>query len=192
VFGVSKHFGKAARAPGSERASESGKLDGDLLAGRLPARVESFLSRRRDLGQVNREGVGYATIQDVLLGGLGIAPLLGLLWACKLVATPVSLGSGSSGGIFSPSLFMGATLGGAFGAFAKTILPWAEPEHSRLRHRGYGAMVGGGTGAAMTAVTMIFEMTRDYDIVMPMIIAVAVSIGIRRVLSHENITRLSW
>jgi CIC family chloride channel protein len=49
------------------------------------------------------------------------------------------------------------------------------------------AMVGGGTGAAMTAVTMIFEMTRDYDIVMPMIIAVPVSIGIRRILSHENI-----
>ena len=73
MSGVSKHFGKAARAPGSERASESGKLDGDLLAGRLPARVESFLSRWRDLGQVNREGVGYATIQDVLLGGLGIA-----------------------------------------------------------------------------------------------------------------------
>ena len=47
---------------------------------------------------------------------------------------------------------------------------------------GMAAMVGGGTGAAMTAVTMIFEMTRDYDIVMPMIIAVAISIGVRRVL----------
>ena len=52
---------------------------------------------------------------------------------------------------------------------------------------GMAAMVGGGTGAAMTAVTMIFEMTRDYDIVMPMIIAVAISIGVRRVLSRENI-----
>ena len=52
---------------------------------------------------------------------------------------------------------------------------------------GMAAMVGGGTGAAMTAVTMIFEMTRDYDIVMPMIIAVAVSIGVRRMLSRENI-----
>ena len=48
-------------------------------------------------------------------------------------------------------------------------------------------MVGGATGAAMTAVTMIFEMTRDYDIVMPMIVSVAVSIGIRRLLSRENI-----
>jgi CIC family chloride channel protein len=52
---------------------------------------------------------------------------------------------------------------------------------------GMAAMVGGGTGAAMTAVTMIFEMTRDYGIVMPMIVAVALSIGVRRMLSRENI-----
>jgi CIC family chloride channel protein len=57
------------------------------------------------------EGVGYATVQDVLLGGLATAPLLGLLCVCKLTATSLSLGSASSGGIFSPSLFMGATLG---------------------------------------------------------------------------------
>jgi CIC family chloride channel protein len=49
-----------------------------------------------------------------------------------------------------------------------------------------GAMVGGGTGAAMTAVTMIFEMTRDYNIVLPMILAVAVALGTRRLLSREN------
>ncbi|MGH6665027.1 MAG: chloride channel protein, partial [Pseudolabrys sp.] len=52
---------------------------------------------------------------------------------------------------------------------------------------GMAAMVGGGTGAAMTAVTMIFEMTRDYDIIMPIIVAVALSIGVRRLLSRENI-----
>ena len=52
---------------------------------------------------------------------------------------------------------------------------------------GMGAMVGGGTGAAMTAVAMIFEMTRDYDIVLPMILAVAVALGVRRMLSRENI-----
>jgi CIC family chloride channel protein len=133
------------------------------------------------------EGVGYATVQDVLLGGLATAPLLALLFACKLTATSLSLGSGSSGGIFSPSLFMGATLGGAFGALAKTALPLLNLSIPAFAIVGMAAMVGGGTGAAMTAVTMIFEMTRDYDIVMPMIIAVAVSIGIRRILSHENI-----
>jgi CIC family chloride channel protein len=133
------------------------------------------------------EGVGYATVQDVLLGTLTTAPLLTLLFVCKLAATSLSLGSGSSGGIFSPSLFMGATLGGAFGALAASIFPWLHLSIPAFGIIGMAAMVGGGTGAAMTAVTMIFEMTRDYDIVMPMIVAVAISIGIRRVLSQENI-----
>jgi chloride channel protein, CIC family len=138
-------------------------------------------------GHYRIEGVGYSTIQDVLLGGLAAAPFLALLSAAKLVATSVSLGSGSSGGIFSPSLFMGATLGGAFGAVCQLLFPSAEVSVPAFAMVGMAAMVGGGTGAAMTAVTMIFEMTLDYGIVMPMIIAVAISIGSRRVLSRENI-----
>jgi CIC family chloride channel protein len=55
---------------------------------------------------------------------------------------------------------------------------------------GMGAMVGGATGAVMTAVAMIFEMTRDYDIVLPLILAVALSVGVRRLLSRENIYTL--
>ncbi len=138
-------------------------------------------------GQYYVEGVGYATIQDVLLGGLGAAPLLAVLFFSKLLATTLSLGSGSSGGIFSPSLFMGATLGGAFGALVHLIYPSPDISVAAFAIVGMASMVGGGTGAAMTAVTMIFEMTRDYDMVMPLIIAVAVSIGVRRLLSHENI-----
>ncbi len=138
-------------------------------------------------GHYRIEGVGYSTIQDVLLGGLAAAPLLALLAVAKLVATSVSLGSGSSGGIFSPSLFMGATLGGAFGAVCHLLFPSADISVPAFAMVGMAAMVGGGTGAAMTAVTMIFEMTLDYGIVMPMIIAVAISIGCRRVLSRENI-----
>src|SRR6201984_3060863 len=133
------------------------------------------------------EGVGYATVQDVLLGGLSSASLLGLLFTCKLAATSLSLGSGSSGGIFSPSLFMGPTIGVAFGAFASANLPSLNLSVPAFAIVGMAAVVGGGTGAAMTAVTMIFEMTRGYEIVMPMIIAVVITIGIRRVLSHENI-----
>jgi chloride channel protein, CIC family len=133
------------------------------------------------------EGVGYATIQEVLVGGLHAAPLLALLFGCKLVATLLSLGSGASGGIFSPSLFLGATLGAAFCGLAKMILPLPELSIPAFAIVGMAAMVGGATGAAMTAVTMIFEMTRDYDIVMPMIVSVAISIGIRRLLSRENI-----
>lgn len=146
-----------------------------------------FYALFRTFGHYYVEGVGYAAVQDVLLGGLSAASLLALLFACKLAATLLSLGSGASGGIFSPSLFMGATLGGAFGALAKLVLPLPDLSIPAFAMVGMAAMVGGATGAAMTAVTMIFEMTRDYDIVMPMIIAVAVSIGFRRVLSRENI-----
>src|ERR1700689_2626738 len=68
----------------------------------------------RTLGQYFVDGVGYATVQAVLAGQISTFWLLGLLAVCKLLATSLSLGSGSSGGIFSPSLFMGAALGGAF------------------------------------------------------------------------------
>jgi CIC family chloride channel protein len=132
-------------------------------------------------------GVGYATIQAILTDNLaGIALLLGL-FAAKLFATSVSLGSGASGGIFSPSLFMGATLGGAFGSIVTALGPVHGVDPVNCAIIGMAAMVGGGTGAAMTAVTMIFEMTLDYDIIMPIIIAVAIAIGIRRLLSRENI-----
>lgn len=142
------------------------------------------------LGEYYVDGVGYATIQAILGGQKGFFALLALLFVCKLLATSLSLGSGSSGGIFSPSLFMGATLGGAFGAFVAMLhLPVAIsiPAFAMV---GMGAMVGGGTGAVMTAVTMTFEMVRDYNIVMPMILAVALSVGVRRLLSPENIYTL--
>ncbi|HEY2682682.1 MAG TPA: chloride channel protein [Steroidobacteraceae bacterium] len=138
-------------------------------------------------GRYRIDGVGYSTIEDILAGGLAGGPLMGLLFGSKMLATSVSLGSGSSGGIFSPSLFMGATLGGAFGALAHTFLAVPDVSVVAFAMVGMAALVGGATGAAMTAVTMIFEMTRDYEIVMPMIVAVAVSIGVRRVLSPENI-----
>ncbi|MGO9786239.1 MAG: chloride channel protein [Stellaceae bacterium] len=141
----------------------------------------------RYYGHYYVEGVGYATIQDVLSGGLGLLGLLFLLFGAKLLATLLSLGSGASGGIFSPSLFMGATLGGGFAALVNLTHAVPGIDVPTFATVGMAAMVGGGTGAAMTAVTMIFEMTRDYNIVMPMIVAVAISIGIRRMLSRENI-----
>jgi CIC family chloride channel protein len=132
------------------------------------------------------DGVGYATIQSTLDGQILGAGFLLLLAVSKLLATSISLGSGSSGGIFSPSLYMGATLGAAFAAVVTLLFPGAPVSLPAFAMVGMGAMVGGGTGAAMTAVTMIFEMTRDYNIVLPMILAVAVALGTRRLLSREN------
>ncbi|OTP70750.1 chloride channel protein [Caballeronia sordidicola] len=136
------------------------------------------------------EGVGYATIQATLYGQLSGGAFLLLLALCKTIATSVSLGSGSSGGVFSPSLFIGATLGASFSALITAIVPGAPVSAPAFAMVGMGAMVGGGTGAAMTAVAMIFEMTRDYDIVLPMIIAVAFSLGARRMFSRESIYTL--
>jgi CIC family chloride channel protein len=159
------------------------------MLGMLLVGVLMFLLLRT-FGQYYVDGVGYATVQAVLAGQISTFWLLGLLSVCKLLATSLSLGSGSSGGIFSPSLFMGATLGGGFAALLNTAgLPihLSVPAFAMV---GMGAMVGGGTGAVMTAVTMIFEMTLDYSIVMPLIVAVALSIGARRVLSRETIYSL--
>jgi CIC family chloride channel protein len=144
----------------------------------------------RIFGQYYVDGVGYATVQAILAGQISAFWLLALLGLCKALATSISLGSGSSGGIFSPSLYMGAALGGAFAALwnlAGLPIQLSVPAFAMV---GMGAMVGGGTGAVMTAVTMIFEMTLDYSIVMPMIVAVAMSIGARRVLSRETIYTL--
>ena len=144
----------------------------------------------RTAGHYYIEGVGYATIQATLQGRLTGAGFLLLLFAGKLLATSISLGSGSSGGVFSPSLFMGGVLGAAFAAIVTGLFPGAPVSLPAFAMVGMGAMVGGGTGAAMTAVTMIFEMTRDYDIVLPMILAVALALGVRRMLSRENIYTL--
>jgi chloride channel protein, CIC family len=144
----------------------------------------------RTFGQYYVDGVGYATVQAILAGQISAFWLLALLGLCKALATSISLGSGSSGGIFSPSLYMGAALGGAFAALwnaAGLPIQLSVPAFAMV---GMGAMVGGGTGAVMTAVTMIFEMTLDYSIVMPMIVAVAMSIGARRMLSRETIYTL--
>ena len=142
---------------------------------------------QRSAGHYFVEGVGYATIEAILRGGLTVPVLLLTLFVAKLYATSVSLGSGASGGIFSPSLFMGATLGASLGAAASTIAPQAGVDVTAAAIVGMAAVVGGGTVAAMTAVTMIFEMTRDYGLVMPSIIAVALAIGVRRLLSRESI-----
>jgi chloride channel protein, CIC family len=96
------------------------------------------------------EGVGYSTIQAILTGDLQWPALLLILFAAKLFATSISLGSGASGGIFSPSLFMGATLGGAFGALVTAIHAAEGVTATNGATIGVAAMVGGGTGAAMT------------------------------------------
>ncbi len=133
------------------------------------------------------QGVGYSTIQDILTGVLTNPSLLLLLFALKLVATSLTLGSGASGGIFSPSLFIGATLGGMYAAFLNALFPAMAFNPASFAVVGMAGMVGGTTGAAITSIVMIFEMTRNYNVIIPMIITVAISDGIRRYFSRDSI-----
>ena len=146
--------------------------------------IESLMILR---GHYYVEGVGYATIVDVLSGALTSGGWLAILFALKLLTTSLTLGSGGSGGVFSPSLFMGATLGGAFGLLLRALFPGIPFDPGALALAGMAGLVAGATGAALTAIVMIFEMTRDYAVVLPMALTVAVSHGTRHLLLAQNI-----
>ena len=136
------------------------------------------------------QGVGYATVQDILTSTLTQAYLLLLLFGLKLFATSITLGSGASGGIFSPALFMGATIGGAYGIIMHLLFPSMAVHPPAFAVAGMAGMVGGATGAALAAIVMIFEMTLDYNVIIPMTITVALSYGVRRLLSRQSIYTL--
>ncbi len=138
-------------------------------------------------GHPHTSGVGYATIQAILNGSIVGVALLAALFLGKIFATSVSLGSGASGGVFSPSLFIGATLGASFGALGNILFPQSGFSVIEFAVVGMGAIVGGATGASMTAIVMIFEMTRDYNVIVPLVLAVALATGVRRALITENI-----
>jgi CIC family chloride channel protein len=133
------------------------------------------------------EGVGYSTIEDVLRGAITSGLFLLLLFAAKLVGTSLTLGSGASGGIFSPSLYMGASVGGAYALLLSRIFPGLQLSPPAFALAGMAAVVGGSTGAAMAGIVMTFEMTLDYNVIIPTTIVVAISYGVRKVLSEESI-----
>jgi CIC family chloride channel protein len=139
------------------------------------------------LGHYYIQGVGYATVQDVLTGNLSQFYLLLLLFILKLFATSLALGSGASGGIFSPSLYLGATLGGAYGVILRHVFPGLPIDPPAFAVAGMAGVVGGATGAPIAALVMIFEMTLDYNVIIPMTITVAIAYGVRTMLSKESI-----
>jgi CIC family chloride channel protein len=136
------------------------------------------------------EGVGYSTVQDVLTGALSSLPLMLLLFLLKVVATALTLGSGGSGGIFSPSLFLGATFGGAYGVVLRHLFPALGISPPAFAVVGMAGVVGSATGAAITAIVMIFEMTLDYNVILPMTATVALSYGMRKFLCKDSIYTL--
>lgn len=136
------------------------------------------------------EGTGFATIQDCLNNRILNPWLLLLLVFTKLVATCLTLGSGASGGIFSPSLFIGATLGSAFGVIINYLFPSFGVDPVLFALIGMAAMLGSTTGALITSIVLISEMLRNFQFILPIIVAVSIAYFVRHYLCSENIYTL--
>jgi CIC family chloride channel protein len=122
-------------------------------------------------------GVGYGFVGDVLNGRM-VLRMMVILVVLKLLAVTVSYASGNAGGIFAPSLFIGAMLGGAVGTVAHWWLPAYTATAGAYALVGMGAVFAGIVRTPMTSVLMIFEMTQDYAIIVPLMIANLVSLFI--------------
>lgn len=109
------------------------------------------------------------------------------LAAAKLVATAVTFGAGGTGGVFTPALFIGATLGGAYGVALRDLLPGAEFAPGALAVVGMAGLVAGATHAPLTAIMMVFEMTGDYGLMLPLMLTSVLAYGIARRLHPESI-----
>ncbi len=131
-------------------------------------------------------GVGYGFVGDALNGNMAFR-IMFLLVILKLFAVTTSYGSGNAGGIFGPSLFIGAMLGGSVGTVAHHFLPAYTSTPGAYALVGMGAVFAGVVRAPMTSVLMIFEMTQDYAVIVPLMIANLVSLFIASRLQHEPI-----
>jgi CIC family chloride channel protein len=149
-------------------------LAGGLLTGLIAWRVPQVL------------GVGYGYVGDALNGRMALQ-LMGVLVIFKLLAVTVSYASGNAGGIFGPSLFIGAMLGGAIGSVAHQLLPAYTAAPGAYALVGMGTLFAGVVRAPMTSVLMIFETTQDYAVIVPLMISNMVSFFISSRMQPEPI-----
>src|SRR6267378_3309530 len=147
---------------------------GGLVAGLIAWRLPQVL------------GVGYGYVGDALNGKMALQ-LMALLVVFKLLAVTTSYASGNAGGIFGPSLFIGAMLGGALGSVAHHFLPVYTAVPGAYALVGMGALFAGIVRAPMTSVLMIFETTHDYAVIVPLMISNMVSFFISSRLQREPI-----
>jgi chloride channel protein, CIC family len=135
-------------------------------------------------------GVGYEAIEQ-MLGGVPLA--LGLLLAlllAKLILTPISIGSGFPGGVFAPSLFLGAALGAAYGLLLDQWFPALQVAPAAFALVGMAAVLAGAVHAPLTAILLLFEMTNDYRIILPLMFAVFVSLAVSQWLQPDSVYAL--
>ncbi len=131
-------------------------------------------------------GVGYPVLENGITGTYVIGFLL-LLLVGKIVATSITIAIGGSGGVFAPSLFLGAMLGAAFGQIAAHVMPGLGINPGAYALVAMGAVFAGATRAPITAVIILFELTGEYTIILPLMLAVVTAAGISRKLSADTI-----
>lgn len=119
-------------------------------------------------------GVGYETVEQILLHPASLHLMVALLFM-KLLATSVTLGSGGSGGVFAPSLFMGAMLGGAWGIVVNNGFAGVAAPAGAYALVGMGGVFAGTSQAPITAIILLFEMTGDYKVVLPLMLVCVIS-----------------
>ena len=131
-------------------------------------------------------GVGYSTISMALTGALPVT-LLGVLLVAKIAATSITIGSGGSGGIFAPSLFLGAVTGGFLGSFIHQWFPDATASSGAYALVTMGAVVAAATHAPISAIIIIFELTQTIKIIPPLMAACVLSTLVATFLQPASI-----
>ena len=136
-------------------------------------------------------GDGYDYMKVVLNGG-GIALAMFVLIFLKILATSITLGSGGAGGIFAPSLFIGAMLGGAFGSVAHRLLPDLTAGSGAYATVGIGAFLAAATHAPMTAIFLLFEMTGNYQIIIPIMLTSIIGTVVASKFNEDSIDTVDF
>lgn len=131
-------------------------------------------------------GLGYGVITDAISNQFTFKLMIVLLFL-KILAFSLSLGSGGSGGSIVPSLFVGAMLGGAFGTVANFFFPGIVAESGAYALVGMGAVFAGTVRAPLTAILILFEITRDYNMILPLMFACVLSNVMSNTLYPESI-----
>ena len=133
--------------------------------------------------------VGYDSINTALANNFTLQITLALLFL-KMLATLITLGSGGSGGVFAPSLFMGAMMGATFGQAVNLLFPEITAPAGAYALVGMAAFFSGAAHAPVTAILILFEMTGDYQIILPLMLTTVISTLISRLLSKDSIYTL--
>lgn len=128
------------------------------------------------------------TILQGLLPSLGV---MGLLLILKMGLTALSLGAGFMGGVFAPSLFLGVVVGSAYGTLMDALFPSLAIQPSAFGLVGMAAVLAGTVRTPITAIMLLFEMTNDYRIILPLMFAVVLSVAISELLEHDSVYTLN-